>query len=54
MAAIAERQPSCVLEIGGGRALARMWSARYPGIPARSVDEFRGPDGAAAWIERQA
>ena len=50
MAAIAERRPSCVLEIGGGSALARMWSARHPEIPARSLDEFRSVEGAAAWI----
>jgi [acyl-carrier-protein] S-malonyltransferase len=53
MVAIAERQPDCVLEIGGGQALARMWTARYPQIPARSLDEFRTPDGAARWIARQ-
>lgn len=53
MAAIAERQPSCVLEIGGGGALARMWSARYPQIPARSVEDFRSPTGAAGWISGQ-
>jgi hypothetical protein len=30
-----------------------MWSARYPDIPARSLDEFRSAEGAAAWISRQ-
>jgi [acyl-carrier-protein] S-malonyltransferase len=50
MAAVAERQPSCVLEIGSGSALARMWCARYPQIPARSLDEFRSAQGAAAWV----
>ena len=50
MAAIAERRPSSVLEIGGGSALARMWSARHPGIPARSLDEFRSVEGAATWV----
>jgi [acyl-carrier-protein] S-malonyltransferase len=53
MAAIAERRPACVLEIGGGQALARMWTARYPQIPARSLDEFRTSGGAATWIARQ-
>lgn len=53
MVAIAERQPACVLEIGGGQALARMWTARYPQIPARSLDEFRTCGGAATWIARQ-
>jgi len=53
MAAIAERQPACVLEIGGGQALARTWTARYAQIPARSLDEFRTCGGAATWIDRQ-
>jgi [acyl-carrier-protein] S-malonyltransferase len=53
MAAIAERKPGCVIEIGGGNALARMWTARHPGIPARSLDEFRSVEGAAAWILAQ-
>jgi [acyl-carrier-protein] S-malonyltransferase len=51
MASVAERRPGCVLEIGGGQSLARMWRARYPDIPVRSLDEFHGPEGAAAWIE---
>ena len=52
LAAVAERLPSCVLEIGPGQALARMWNTRFPDIPARSLDEFRGPEGAAAWAAR--
>jgi [acyl-carrier-protein] S-malonyltransferase len=52
MAAVAERQPSCVLEIGGGHTLARMWSARYPLIPARSLEDFRSVAGAASWVVR--
>jgi [acyl-carrier-protein] S-malonyltransferase len=50
MAAIEERKPACVIEIGGGNALARMWAARYPHVPARSIDDFRSAEGAAAWI----
>ncbi|GAB3661352.1 acyltransferase domain-containing protein [Ramlibacter alkalitolerans] len=53
MAAIAERRPACVIEIGGGNALARMWAARYPEVPVRSLDEFRSAEGAAAWVLRQ-
>jgi [acyl-carrier-protein] S-malonyltransferase len=52
LAAVAERRPACVLEIGGGQALARMWAARFPDIPARSLDEFRTAEGAASWISR--
>jgi [acyl-carrier-protein] S-malonyltransferase len=54
MAAVAERQPRCVLEIGGGQALARMWAARWPQIPARSLEEFRTPEAAAHWVARHA
>jgi [acyl-carrier-protein] S-malonyltransferase len=50
MAAVEERKPACVIEIGGGSTLARMWAARYPHVPARSVGDFRSAEGAAAWI----
>ena len=52
MEALAERRVRCVLEVGPGNALARLWSARHPQIPARSVDEFRHPQGAADWVAR--
>jgi [acyl-carrier-protein] S-malonyltransferase len=52
MEAIAERQVACVLEIGAGSALAKMWNERYPDIPARSLDEFQHPQGAVQWVER--
>jgi [acyl-carrier-protein] S-malonyltransferase len=52
MDAIAERQISCVLEIGAGSALARMWNERHPGIPARSLDDFQHLAGALDWIGR--
>jgi [acyl-carrier-protein] S-malonyltransferase len=44
------RRPNCVLEIGPGQALARMWNERYPDIPARSCDEFRSAAGIAKWV----
>jgi [acyl-carrier-protein] S-malonyltransferase len=49
---LAARAPSCVLEIGGGQALARLCQQRHPEIPARSADEFRTLAGVIAWIER--
>lgn len=52
MEAIAARQVACVLEIGPGQALARMWNQRFPAIPARSADEFRSAAGIAAWVAR--
>lgn len=52
MEAITERQVACVLEIGAGSALAKMWNECYPDIPARSLDEFQQPQGAVQWVER--
>ena len=49
--AVRERQPDAVLEIGPGRAMARMWNGVYPDIPARSVDDFRSPAGVQQWFE---
>lgn len=54
MEAIASRRVQCVLEIGPGHALARMWNERHADIPARSVDEFRSIKGVIEWIERHA
>jgi [acyl-carrier-protein] S-malonyltransferase len=50
MDALSERRVRCVLEVGPGSTLARLWSERHPGIPARSVDEFQSPAAAAAWV----
>lgn len=49
---IAERGPRCVLEVGPGSSLSRMWSARHPEVPARSVDEFQSADAVAEWVGR--
>jgi [acyl-carrier-protein] S-malonyltransferase len=49
---IAARRPQCVLEVGPGHALARMWERRYPDIPARSADEFRSAAAVQAWVLR--
>jgi len=46
------RQVRCVLEIGPGQALARMWNQRYPTVPARACDEFRSAAAIAAWLDR--
>lgn len=49
---LASRRLSCVLEIGPGQSLARLWNARYPDVPARSVDEFHTAQGIADWVAR--
>jgi len=50
---IAARQVACVLEVGPGQALARMWNQRYPAIPARACDDFRSAAAIAAWLNSQ-
>ena len=45
------RGPRCVLEVGPGQALARMWNQRYPQVPARSCDDFRSASAVAEWIK---
>jgi len=47
---IAARQVSCVLEIGPGQALARMWNQRFPNVPARACDDFRSAAAIATWL----
>jgi [acyl-carrier-protein] S-malonyltransferase len=50
MDAMAERQVACVLEVGAGSALSRMWNERHPQIPARALEDFRQPQGAVDWV----
>jgi len=49
---LAERQPRCVLEVGPGSSLARMWSAAVPDVPVRSVDEFQSAAAVVDWVQR--
>ncbi len=52
MQSVAERGATCVLEMGPGTTLSRLWNARYPSLPARSIDEFSGPAAIATWVAR--
>ncbi|MBI5716656.1 MAG: acyltransferase domain-containing protein [Burkholderiales bacterium] len=52
MDAAAERGVRCVLEVGPGTTLASLWRGRHPDIAARSLDDFRSPHAAAAWVAR--
>jgi [acyl-carrier-protein] S-malonyltransferase len=54
MEAVAERGVRCVLELGAGRALAKLWAQSHPGIPVRSLEDFRSPEGVVAWVRRNA
>jgi [acyl-carrier-protein] S-malonyltransferase len=40
------------LELGPGRALADMAASAFPGVTARSVDEFKSIQGVRAWLDR--
>jgi len=51
---IMARQVRCVLEVGPGEALARMWNQRYPTVPARACDDFRSAAAIAAWLNSHA
>ena len=48
---IRARNVTCVLEVGPGQALTRMWNEAYPDVPARSCDEFRSAAGVVKWVE---
>jgi [acyl-carrier-protein] S-malonyltransferase len=48
------RQVRCVLEMGPGHALARMWNQRYPTVPARACDDFRSAAAIATWLNSHA
>jgi [acyl-carrier-protein] S-malonyltransferase len=52
MDTLAEQGVACVIEIGAGATLAKMWNQRHPTIPARALDEFRDVAGVARWVTR--
>jgi [acyl-carrier-protein] S-malonyltransferase len=54
MEGVAEYRPACVVEIGPGDALSRLWSTHQPHIPVRAADDFRSAAALAAWIEKTA
>jgi [acyl-carrier-protein] S-malonyltransferase len=39
-------------ELGPGHALADMAAGSYPGMTARSFDDFRSLQGVRAWLQR--
>ena len=53
MDAMAEHGLACVIEIGAGNTLARMWRLRHPQVPVRSIDEFHDVTGASHWLRKQ-
>lgn len=50
MTAVEERGVRCVLEMGPGSALSRLWNARPTAVPARSIDEFRTVEAITRWV----
>ena len=53
MQTLADSGVSLVLELGPGGSLSKMISAIYPTISARSVIDFRTPQGLQNWVLRQ-
>ena len=49
-----ERGCRVFLELGPGRALARMAQARFKDADARAVDDFRTLEGVSAWLAKHA
>ncbi len=49
-----ERGCRVFLELGPGRALARMTLARFSDVDARAVDDFRSLDGVSSWLSKHA
>ena len=47
-----EAGASQVLELGPGRTLADMVAGVWPNVPAHSLEDFRTPEGARAWLTR--
>jgi [acyl-carrier-protein] S-malonyltransferase len=47
---LAERRPRCVLEVGPGQTLARLWAAAHPEVPVRSIDDFQSPQAVVDWV----
>jgi [acyl-carrier-protein] S-malonyltransferase len=48
-----ERGCRVFLELGPGRALARMTQLRFDDVDARAVDDFRSLDGVKSWLSKQ-
>ncbi len=48
---IAERGVRCVLEVGPGSSLAKIWNASRPHIASRSIDEFQSMEGVVRWVD---
>jgi [acyl-carrier-protein] S-malonyltransferase len=53
MQTIAERRPRCVLEVGPGSSLSKLWNERHPGALARSADEFRSAEAVVDWARER-
>jgi len=47
-----EAGATAFLELGPGAALSRIAAEAYPGIPARSLEEFKTLPGARGWIAK--
>lgn len=48
---IVERRVACVLEVGPGSSLSKLWNESHPDVPARSIDEFRSAEAVIRWVQ---
>jgi len=46
----AEAGASAFLELGPGKALSEMAASAYPGVPSRSLEDFRSLQGVRDWL----
>lgn len=49
-----EAGATAFLELGPGPALSEMITGAYPGVPARSLDDFKSVEGVHTWLSRYA
>jgi [acyl-carrier-protein] S-malonyltransferase len=52
--ACVEAGATAFLELGPGPALSEMVASAYPGLPARSLDDFKSLEGVRAWLAQHA
>src|SRR5690606_32880860 len=50
MATVQAANPQCVLELGPGDGLARIFAEVAPDLPVRSVTAFRSAGGVRDWL----
>ena len=47
-----ELAPTCVLELGPGKAVSKMYQKHNPKVPCRSVEDFQTLQGLVDWVNK--